>query len=247
METGKLDLLNLESAFEDVNDADGKVLTKQGQHCLQALLRIWFDFERNLGKVSIVQRLEQGRLSIDDYRKLLLNMRQQVVEGSRWISRCASSFDRTYADVRSQVIGHAQDEHRDYEILEQDYVAAGGELKDIQDAERNLGSEALHGFLMYRASQANPIDLIGAMWIIEGLGNKMASQWGRAVDASIKVNVKATQFMSYHGENNESHMDKLYSLIDRTCQSKADQRQIERTAKVVARLYIMQLEDVDNG
>jgi len=24
-------------------------LTEQGQHCLQALLRIWFEFERDLG------------------------------------------------------------------------------------------------------------------------------------------------------------------------------------------------------
>ena len=101
-----------------MNNANNEVISEQGQLCLQALIRVWFDFERNLGKVPIVQRLEQGRISLEDYRNLLLNMRQQVIEGSRWISRSASSFDRDFADVRSEIISHAVDEHKDYEQQE---------------------------------------------------------------------------------------------------------------------------------
>ncbi len=224
-----------------------KVLTEQGQRCLQALLRVWFDFERDLGQVPIVQRLEQGRLSLEDYRQLLLNMRQQVIEGSRWISRCASSFDRDYADVRSEVLRHAVDEHKDYEMLEHDYVTAGGVLSNIQDASRNIGSEALHGFLMYRASQHNPTDLIGAMWIIEGLGNKMAANWAQRIDESFGETPNHTSFMKYHGENDETHLEKLYELIDRVCQTDTQCELIIRTASVVARLYILQLEEVDRA
>jgi 3-oxoacyl-[acyl-carrier-protein] synthase-3 len=223
-----------------------EVISEQGQLCLQALLRVWFDFERNLGKVPIVQRLEQGRISIEDYRKLLLNMRQQVIEGSRWISRSASSFDRNFADVRSEIISHALEEHKDYEILEQDYVNAGGELADIQDAQRNIGSEALHGFMMHRATRANPVDMIGAMWIIEGLGNKMALSWAQQITDIFGKEKQIAEFMNYHGENDEQHLNKLYRMIDRVCQSVQDTAAIVRTAKVVARLYLLQLEEVDN-
>ena len=108
-----------------------QVLSPQGQQCLQALMRVWFEFERQLGRVPLLQRLDRGQFSKADYCQLLLNWRQQVIEGSRWISRCASSFDRDYSDVRSVIIGHAREEHRDYEMLEQDYVAAGGKLADI--------------------------------------------------------------------------------------------------------------------
>jgi len=226
---------------------ENKILTEQGQSCLQSLLTIWFDFERGLTKIPIIQRLEQGRLSIEDYRFLLLNMRQQVIEGSRWISRCASSFDRSYSDVRSKVIGHAQAEHRDYEMLEQDFVAVGGNLDEIQNAQRNIGSEALHGFLMYHATQKNPVDLIGAMWIIEGLGNKMASEWAQSIDEIFVGYEGITTFMRYHGKNDEAHVEKLYELIDRLCKSDKAQENIERTAKVVARLYLLQLEEIDNG
>lgn len=223
-----------------------KVLSEEGQLCLQALLRVWFEFERALGKVPVVQRLEQGRISLEDYRKLLLNMRQQVIEGSRWISRSASSFDRNYADVRSEVITHAVDEHKDYEILEQDYVNAGGTLEEIQNAQRNIGTEALHGFLMHRSGRSNPVDMIGAMWIIEGLGNKMALSWAQRIDDVFGEEKNITTFMKYHGENDEHHLNKLYQLIDRVCQSDEQTKAIIQTAKVVARLYILQLEEVDN-
>ncbi|MCK8047391.1 iron-containing redox enzyme family protein [Shewanella sp. 1CM18E] len=222
------------------------VLTASGQACLQSLLKIWFDFDLALSKVPIVKRLEQNRLSHQDYQKLLLNLRQQVIEGSRWITRCASSFNRDYADVRSIVIGHAKDEHKDFLLLESDYLVTGGDVSVIQAASKNIGSEALHGFLMYRASQENPIDLIGAMWIIEGLGNKMAGKWAELVEEQLNLPQSATRFMRYHGENDEHHLEELYKLVDRVATNDAAIKAIARTAKVVARLYILQLEEIDS-
>lgn len=224
-----------------------KIQSEHGRACLRALMRIWFDFERQLGRVPLIQRLERGYFTLEDYRSLLLHWRQQVVEGARWITRTASSFDRDYADVRSEVIGHALDEHRDYELLEQDFVAAGGSLDDIRQSRRNAGTEALHAFLMYRASQPNPVDMIGAMWIIEGLGQKMATDWAERIDALTDGEGSYTRFMRYHGENDDAHLDKLYGLIDRVCQNDRDLQAIERTARVVARLYALQLEEIDHG
>jgi hypothetical protein len=222
------------------------VLSPRGQQCLQLLMRSWFEFERQLGRVTLLQRLQRGQFTKADYRLLLLHWRQQVIEGSRWISRCASSFGRDYSDVRSLVIGHAREEHRDYEMLERDFVAAGGELADIQQARRNIGTEALHGFLMYRASQPNPVDLIGAMWIIEGLGQKMANDWAQQIDHATQGDGSYTRFMRYHGDNDDSHLTKLYQLIDRVCHSDYAVEDIIRTAKVVARLYCLQLEEIEH-
>jgi 3-oxoacyl-[acyl-carrier-protein] synthase-3 len=128
------------------------IISTEAQNCLQSLMRIWFEFERDLNQVPIISRLEYGTFTKLDYLNLLLNLRQQVIEGARWITRCASSFNRDYADVRSIVIGHAQEEHRDYIILEQDYVAAGGQLVDIEAYAKNAGSEALHAILCPRPS-----------------------------------------------------------------------------------------------
>ena len=230
---------------EPVVIARPEILSPIGESTERQLLRTWFDFERRLSRVPIIQRLETGTFTLLDYQHLLLNLRQQVIEGSRWISRCASSFDREHADIRSVIIGHAHDEHRDYEVLEQDYVAAGGDLITIRQRPRNPGSEALHGYLMYRASEPNPVGLLGAMWIVEGLGEKMAQDWAARIEPLAGIGREATRFLRYHGSNDDSHMNKLYGLIDRICTTETVADDILRTATVVGRLYALQLEEID--
>jgi hypothetical protein len=221
-------------------------LSGLAQTTLRDLLRVWFAFERRLARVPIVQRLHAGTFTRDDYLRLLLNLRQQVIEGSRWISRGASSFDRNHSDVRSIVIGHAQGEHRDYEILERDFVDCGGNADQIRTRPRNCGSEALHGYLMHRASEPNPYGLLGAMWIIEGLGEKMASDWAARIEGIPGVGASVTRFLRYHGASDGSHMNKLYSLLQRICTSPEIAADIVLVATVVGRLYAMQLEEIDH-
>ena len=224
-----------------------EALTELGQATLRRLMREWFDFERRLAIVPIIRRLDLGTFSREDYQQWLLNLRPQVVEGSRWISRCASSFDRDHADIRSVILRHAYDEHRDYEVLESDYVATGGDLATIRAQPKNAGSEALHAFLMYKAGEPNPVGLLGAMWIIEGLGEKMASNWAGRIEELTGVDTSCTRFVRYHADNDDSHMDKLYGLIDRICTSPQAADEVVRTATVVGRLYAMQLEEIDRG
>ena len=222
-------------------------LTDVGQATLRHLMREWFNFERLLAGVPIIRRLDLGTFTRADYQRLLLNLRPQVVEGSRWISRCASSFDRDHADIRSVILRHAHDEHRDYEVLEQDFVATGGDLAAIRAQPKNPGSEALHAFLMFKASEPNPGGLLGAMWIIEGLGEKMATNWADRIEKLTGCDSRCTRFLRYHGNNDDSHMDKLYGLIDRICTSQQAADEVVRTATVVGRLYAMQLEEIDRG
>ena len=200
-----------------VDLARPEVLTPVGQRCLRQLMRSWFDFERRLASVPVLRRLDAGTFSLTDYRSLLLNLRPQVIEGSRWISRAASSFDSNHSDVRSIIIGHAQDEHRDYEILEADFVTAGGARAAIRNQHRNLGTEILHGYLMYRASEPNPIGMLGAMWIIEGLGEKMADNWAVRIEELTGSNASVTRFLRAHGDKDQAHMNKFYGLLDRVC------------------------------
>jgi len=221
------------------------VLSEIGQETLRRLMREWFEFERLLAGVPIVRRLDLGTFTRADYLRLLLNLRQQVIEGSRWISRCASSFDRDHADLRSTILRHAHDEHRDYEVLERDFVSLGGSLADIRARPKNPGSQALHAFLMFKAGEANPGGMLGAMWIVEGLGEKMASNWAARIESLTGCGADATRFLRYHGNNDEAHMDKLYALVDRICTDERAADDVVTTAMIVAKLYAWQLEEID--
>ncbi len=223
-----------------------RIATPEQQSLMREMLLIWLDFERQLSQVPIVRQLELGKLSLASYRTLLRNLRPQVVEGSRWITRAASSFEASHAELRSKIIHHAWQEHRDYEMLERDYVAAGGERAEIVNAPKNIGSEALSAYMFNQASQPNPVDLLGAMFIIEGLGNKMAGKWAGAIQESLQLPDKALSFLKYHGLADEGHIGELEEIMLMPVVNSESAARILKTARVVARLYLLQLEEIDH-
>ncbi|MEM0982045.1 MAG: 3-oxoacyl-[acyl-carrier-protein] synthase III C-terminal domain-containing protein, partial [Cyanobacteria bacterium P01_H01_bin.58] len=209
---------------------------------LRQLMLVWLDFQRNLRSVPITQRLHRGDFTVEDYKALLCNLRPQVVEGARWITRAASNA--TEFSLRSLLINHARDEHRDFQMLERDYVSVGGNLEEIVGAEQNLGSEALSAYIFQRASRENPIDLLGSMFIIEGLGNQMAGQWAQMIQQVLGLEKQQVSFLGYHAVNDESHIGKLQEFLEADWMTKEIGDRIVKTAKTTARLYRLQLEEI---
>ena len=214
----------------------------------QALVRqlalVWFDFEDRLQRVPIVAKLYEGRFTVEDYRALLFNLRQQVIDGSRWIARAASSITAEYFHIRSAFIGHTSDEHRDFEMLERNYAAVGGNLEEIRNGRKNIGSEALSAYMLQRASEENPFELIGAMFIVEGLGNRIARQWGERIQEQLALGSDAVSFFLYHAESDVKHFRRLDLAIGSGILTERLVANIVKCAKVTARLYALQLEEI---
>jgi 3-oxoacyl-[acyl-carrier-protein] synthase III len=209
------------------------------------LARVWGEFETQLRAVPMIRRIESGQAEVADYRRLLLHLRQQVVEGGRWISRAASNFSVELFELRSAAIKHAAEEHRDYQLLERDFCSVGGELADIQGGHKNIGSEALSAFVFHQASQPDPVDLLGAMFIIEGLGTALAMGWARQLQEQLGLRDDQVTFMRYHGEADDEHFAELAHLLRGGALDQARAARVVRTAEVVARLYALQLSEVD--
>ena len=207
---------------------------------------VWSDFEEQLAEVPIVQAMESGTATLEDYQNLLVNLRQQVIDGGRWIALTAANMSIELFPIRSLLITHAAEEHRDYLIIERDYVATGGDLATIQSAQKNIGSEALSSFIFHRASLPNPVDLFGAMFIIEGLGSVKAAHWARCLQQYLSLADNQVRFLSYHGENDEEHYDKLRAILSSPMITRPVAAALVRTAKVTARLYALQLAELGN-
>jgi Iron-containing redox enzyme len=223
---------------------DEKTLALEAAH--RGLARVWIDFESGLATVPLIARLLGGRLRIDDYRRLLLNLRQQVVEGSRWIARAASSLDAEHGELRSLFIRHAVAEHRDYLLLERNFAAAGGDTSLIRNTPRNVGSEALNAWMFHAASQANPVGLLGAMFVIEGLGERLAAPWAELAQQQLGLPDQAFTFLRYHGANDGDHLDMFNEALALAISGTAQGEDVVRHARVTARLYRLQLEEIDH-
>lgn len=211
---------------------------------LRRLAAEWAAFEGRLQKTPLVERLDRGKLRLEDYRSLLSNLRQQVKDGACWIARAASSVDADHLELRSTLIRHAATEHRDYLMLEANYVAAGGRIEDIRSAEKNVGSEALSAWMFHEAGKPNPFGLLGAMWIIEGLGQIKAKEWGEAIVRQLALPREAASFLLYHGLNDEHHMAEFQAMLRLVVDEPGVADRIVKTARVTGRLYALQIEEV---
>ena len=211
---------------------------------LRKLTVVFTEFEGRLEQTPVIRKLTRGRFTALDYRAFLLQWRQQVKDGALWMSRAASNIDEAHFELRSTLMKHAVTEHRDFRLLEEDYVASGGALADIQGGEKNIGSEALSAWMFHEASQRNPFGLLGAMWIIEGLGSIKAREWGLAIQKALALPDDAVRFLLYHGENDAEHMEEFKAMLAMVLPDEQVARRIVRTAEVTARLYALKMEEI---
>lgn len=211
----------------------------------ERLAEVWTELESHLERVPVLRRLADGTVTLDDYRRLLFNLRQQVIDGSPWIARAASNFDIDHFELRAAAIKHAEEEHRDHFMLERDYVAIGGSRDELRAGRKNVGSEALSGYLFHYADRPNPAGLLGAMFIIEGLGARRAAEWAGRFQELLGLADNQVHFMRYHQEADGQHTGDMEAILTSGLIDDATADEIVRCAQVVARLYALQLEELD--
>ncbi len=211
---------------------------------LRRLAIVFTDFEQRLEATPLIRKLTRGRFELADYHAFLINLRQQVKDGALWMSRAASNIGEAHLELRSTLMRHAVTEHRDFRLLEADFVAAGGALETIRGAAKNVGSEALSAWMFHEASKPDPFGLLGAMWIIEGLGSVKARPWGLKVQERLGLPDEALRFLLYHGENDVAHMEEFREMLAMVLPDEAVARRIVTTARVTARLYALQIEEI---
>ena len=170
-----------------------------------------------------------------------------MIEGGQWIARAASNIDVGQFEMRSKFLQHCVTEHRDFRMLEDNYVSIGGDLEEIRSGQKNIGTEALSGYMYNQASQPNPFNMLGSMFIIEGLGQNKAGEWGRAIRDQLDLADDQVSFLLYHAEHDDDHMAEFdEALKSGVLEIENMGRDIVKTAKVTARLYQLQLEESGN-
>lgn len=209
------------------------------------LAGVWAELESRLRRVPVLRRIETGTATLGDYRRLLLTLRPQVVEGGRWIARAASNFSEELFELRSAALHHGLEEHRDFRLLDADFAAIGGDPDEIRTATKNLGSEALSAYMFHQAGQPDPVDLLGAMFVIEGLGTAKAARWAGLLRDQLGLADDQLRFLLYHGANDDDHFAALRNVLRSPLIDRPRAERIVRTARVVARLYALQLEEID--
>ncbi|MEO8010711.1 MAG: iron-containing redox enzyme family protein, partial [Dokdonella sp.] len=217
------------------------------RHVLGELAVIWHDYRSRAWRTPLIRALRERRLTRADYLQWMQQWIPQVREGSRWMREGAASITSRYAALWSLIETHAGDEQHDFLILFDDYRKAGGPITDIDALRRNPGGEALNSYLHALAATADPVGLLGAVYIIEGTGQRIIPALLPLMKASLDVPADAFRFLDYHGANDQHHLARWLHALEIVLADDADARvaqAIIATARRTAELYLMQFEDV---
>lgn len=194
----------------------------------------------------MIRTLREGRFTVDDYVRWTSHWIPQVREGSKWMREGAASVQPPFEALAALIETHAGDEQDDYEILYNDYRTAGG-TAEIDALRRNPGGDALNSYLHALAATSNPLGLLGAIYIIEGTGQRIIPALLPLLKASLPLPPDAFRFLEYHGANDEHHLLRWLRAVEIVIEHDADGRGVQAiidTARRTAALYLMQFEHV---
>ncbi|MDR6535329.1 iron-containing redox enzyme family protein [Variovorax soli] len=214
---------------------------------LTELASIWHDYRSGVWRTPLVRQIRERRFALPDYLNWMENWIPQVREGSKWMREGAASLSQRYQALASLIGVHAGEEQDDFMLLFDDYRKAGGAVADIDALRRNPGGEALSAYLHGLAATRNPIGLLGAIYIIEGTGQRIVPALLPLIKAGVKLSPGALRFLEYHGQNDENHLKRWLAAVEMAIALDEEgdaARRIADTARHTAALYLMQFEHV---
>lgn len=223
---------------------------------LTELAGIWHDYRSRVWRTPLIRQIRERRFALPDYLNWMEQWVPQVREGSRWMREGAASLTGPYKTLAALIDVHAGEEQDDFNILFSDYKKAGGAVARIDDLRRNPGGEALNAYLHGLAATRDPIGLLGAIYIIEGTGQRIVPALLPLIKAGLKLPPDAFRFLEYHGHNDENHLNRWLGAVEMVMAVEAEKggndasgrgravRQIIDTARHTAALYLMQFQHI---
>lgn len=213
---------------------------------LRELASIWHDYRSRAWRTPLVTRITRGGLTPAHMLCWMADWIPQVQQGSIWMRKAAANLGGSYAALRDLVITHAGEEQYDFRILFDDYKRMGGTAARIEDLRRNPGGEALNAYLHARAEKPDPVGLLGAIYIIEGTGQRIVPALLPEIRRQLALPLEAVKFLHYHGENDVNHLARWLRCATMALETGGETAatDIIATARATAQLYLMQLEAV---
>ncbi len=205
--------------FEVVKDGQKSVQAKPAlpekkpvEKLLLELGSVWHNYRSTVFRSELANRIFNGTIMIRDYQVWMENWIPQVREGSVRMCTAISNLTSQFEGIQELIEEHAGEEQFDFKILYADYQNSGGQ-KALDDLRRNSGGEALNDYMYAKANSKNPLGLLGGIFIIEGIGQKIIPTLLPFLKRHLGLQMNAFKFLEYHGENDVKHLERWAQAV----------------------------------
>jgi heme oxygenase len=190
----------------------------------------------------IVGAIQAKTMNILQYRTYMEDVYAYAQHSSQVIALSAVRLIDRQPELARYLLHHADEE------LGHDKWAAS-DLRDLGMTEAQLAASRpspaclrMIGLEYYFAQHANPVGLLGWMFVLESLGGHIGGQIARGIDAALELQGKGTYFLAGHGEADAHHSEDLFRVINANVTEAADREAFACMAREGRELYCQILD-----
>jgi hypothetical protein len=154
-------------------------------------------------------------MSLERYRKFLLELYQVVWHFNPVSAAAASRIPDTHRQVRYYLYDHMQDESGHEEWVLNDLEAVGVAPDDTRAWRPGVDTLALCGYNYWSADRGNPCSVLGMMYVLEVIASVYAGPFATAIKESLLLEgERGTSFVASHATMDTVHMASLRTVLN---------------------------------
>ena len=154
-------------------------------------------------------------MSLERYRKFLLELYHVVWHFNPVSAAAASRIADSHRSVRYYLYDHMQDESGHEEWVLNDLDAIGVTPQDTRAWRPGVDTLALCGYNYWAADRGHPCSVLGMMYVLEVIASVYAGPFANSVkEALLLEGERGTSFVSSHATMDVEHMASLREILN---------------------------------
>ena len=184
------------------------------------------EFETN----PVVSTAVADGMSVERYRKLLLELYQVVWHFNTICAAAASRIPDTHRQIRYHLYEHMQEESGHEEWVLNDLQAVGIGADGVESHQPSVPTLSLIGYNYWAADRRHPCSILGMMYALEVIASVYGGPFSTAVKESLLLeDERGISFISSHATMDVEHMAELRKVLNTLIDEPSREAVIEST------------------
>ena len=192
---------------------------------------------------KVVRLAMEGRLDAGLYGRYLVNAYHYAGHSPKVMAIAAARAMDDHPELAAYLLKHAYEERGHDAWALADLRSLGVDEAEAKAADPVPSCSAMIGYVHYVAEVANPVGLLGWMYLLEGMGEDLGATVAARLRDALPAGASA-RFVSGHGVADAAHAHELSEKIEDHVRTEASVRAVHRVADVVADLYVRMFREI---
>jgi len=187
-------------------------------------------------KNPLCRKLDEGRIVMKDYHRLLFNLFHQVHSSSGTFALAAANCDPSKSLVRDYLLKHAEEERTHWTWILNDLKNTGYNGEDPRSMfpiEPVQSYIAFHFFVAHKS----PLSRLGIAAMLENLGGTFSNKYAIKTAEILKLKSEQASFFLGHGDTDVGHSKEIFKVLKEAGLNSQEWGWLCHSANTAAQIY----------